>query len=55
MTFAHYFDYNFWSTKNIRVRFVSLESQYPGIQFEHKIFLIWTYIKWVMTNWSRPN
>ena len=53
MTFAHCYDHNFWSIKNIWVRFISLKSIHPGIQFEHKFCLIWTQIEWVMIVWSR--
>ena len=54
MTFALFFFYhNFWSTKNFLVRFISLEIVHPGLQFEHKFYLIWTKIQWVMTVWSR--
>ena len=49
MTFAHCFVYDFLFTKNFGVKFISLESRHPKLQFEHKFFLIWTYIEQVMT------
>ena len=52
ITFAHRFDHNLWFTKNFLVIFISLEIRYPGLQFEHKYFLILTYIEWVMTVWN---
>ena len=55
MTFDHYFDYKFWSTKRFWVIFVSLASRHFGLQFEHKLCLIWIYIQWVMIVWKWAN
>ena len=35
MTFAHYFHYDFWSTKDFLAWFISLESGHLGLQFKH--------------------
>jgi len=45
MTFSHCFDHNFWSTKYFGVGLASLEIRHLGLQFGHKLCLIWIYIE----------
>ena len=45
MTFAHCFDHDFCYTNKFWVWFIALEIRHPGLQFEYKFYLIWTYIK----------
>ena len=55
VSFSHSFDHNVFSTNSFWVRFISLKRRHLGLQLEHNIFLIWTYIGWVMTVWIRAN
>ena len=52
MMFSHFFYHKFLSIKYIWVDFILLESRHPGLQFEHKYYLIWIYFEWIMTVWS---